>query len=246
MLFSMCWLNTVAQESSSSEKKGEPVLIFTGTKTSSTDAFDFTINGIYYKKLTNNICEVTYKENITYTTYKNGKITGTRSAKKSDYQGNVVIPANVTNNDITYQVKGIQSDAFRGCTELESVEIPSNISEIGSDAFSGCTGLTKVFIDDIVSWCKTSFGNEYASPLYYAKQLYSDENTEITKIVIPQKIDGLSEYAFCGLSNSCTIYAYSSNISTIKNRLTEQLLLLTTKHIAFQGQEHTAEVLILG
>lgn len=44
-------------------------------------------------------------------------------------------------------VVGISSNAFDGCEELVSVNIPSTISEIGDDVFKGCSSLVAITVE---------------------------------------------------------------------------------------------------
>ena len=52
-----------------------------------------------------------------------------------------------------YKGKGyrIESNAFRGCSDLTSVVIPNSVTSIGDGAFSGCSGLTSVVIPNSVT-----------------------------------------------------------------------------------------------
>ena len=45
-----------------------------------------------------------------------------------------------------YKVTAIGNAAFKGCTALEKVVIPSSVTKIGSNAFDGCTSLSSVNI----------------------------------------------------------------------------------------------------
>ena len=109
-------------------------------------------------------------------------------------------------------VTAINGSAFNGCTGLTTVSIPKSVTEIGSSAFNYCSGLTKVIISDIAAWCNISFGadgyNSTSNPLYYAKHLYIDANTEITDIVVPEGVEALN-YTFpnCESLKSVTIPA---------------------------------------
>lgn len=61
----------------------------------------------------------------------------------NSYTGAIVIPANVTYNEVTYPVTSIGSSAFSN-TEITKVEIPSSITSIGSSAFYWCYNLVSV------------------------------------------------------------------------------------------------------
>ena len=45
-----------------------------------------------------------------------------------------------------YTVTAIDQVAFRFCSGLTSIEIPSTVTYIGSNAFEDCTNLTSVFL----------------------------------------------------------------------------------------------------
>ena len=124
-----------------------------------------------------------------------------------EYTEIVVIPEEVTFMNRTRKVTSIGENAFRDCFTLYYVTIPNSVTSIGKDAFSGCTGLKKVIVQDIAAWCGISFGSENANPLYYAHHLYSDENAEITNLVIPNSVTSIGDWAFsrCSGLTSVTI-----------------------------------------
>ena len=173
---------------------------------------------IYYNFINNNTeLAVTYL-GTDYSYYSN------------EYTGNVVIPESVTYNEKTYSVTSIGSyafyrcsgltsvtipnsvtsigyQAFMYCSGLTSVTIPNSVTSIGQDAFSGCSKLKKVIAPDIAAWCGIKFGGSAANPLNYAHHLYSDDNTEITELVIPDGVKSIGSYAFyrCSDLTSVTI-----------------------------------------
>ena len=98
----------------------------------------------------------------------------------------VIIPNSVTN---------IGTTAFLNCTSLTSIEIPNSLTTIGSQAFGGCSSLSKIIMDDIDHWFEISFGS---NPMDYAHHIYSDEETEITTLVIPNFVTAIEPGAFNG------------------------------------------------
>ena len=102
----------------------------------------------------------------------------------------------LTSINIPNSVTSIGSHAFSSCSGLTSVTIPNSVTSIGERAFYGCSGLKKVIIKDIAAWCGIKFGGYYSNPLYYAEHMYSDENTEITNLAIPNGVTSIGKYAF--------------------------------------------------
>ncbi|MBQ7180273.1 MAG: leucine-rich repeat domain-containing protein [Bacteroidaceae bacterium] len=101
----------------------------------------------------------------------------------------IVIPEGVT-------TLGFQ--AFKGCSKLANITLPKSLTATEGLVFDGCGGLAdgKLIVDDLAWWCSVSWGGPYSTPLYYAKHLYSDEDTEITSLVIPEGVTNISGYAF--------------------------------------------------
>ena len=136
-------------------------------------AHDFESGGIYYRITSSSapyMVEVTYQ--------------GTNSTQYSnEYSGAVSIPSSVVYNGITYKVAGIGYEAFRNCTGLASITIPSSVTSIGWSAFYSCDGLTSIEIPNSV----TSIG-EYAFA----------GCSGLTSIEIPSSVTNIGSYAFYG------------------------------------------------
>lgn len=62
-------------------------------------------------------------------------------------QTNVNIPASITVDGNDYSVVKIEENAFNGCLDLTSVNIPESVTSIGENAFSGCENLMEIIYD---------------------------------------------------------------------------------------------------
>ena len=103
-----------------------------------------------------------------------------------------------------YIVTGIMNGAFSNCKDITSVTIPNGVTEIGPFAFYNCTGLTRVSITNIESWCNIPFSSFNDNPLYYAHNLYLNDEL-VTNIIIPDGVTSISNYAFSGCTSITSI-----------------------------------------
>ena len=184
------------------------------------------VNGIWYDfNSRSKTATVTYRGS-SYNDYSN------------EYTGTVVIPASVTYNYVTYSVTSIGREAFYDChglasvvfpnsitrigdyafelcTGLTSVTIGNSVATIGNYAFSSCSGLTSVYISDIAAWCAISFGGSNANPLYYAHNLYLN-NELVTELIIPNSVTSIGNYAFYSFSGLSSV-TIGNSVATIGN-----------------------------
>ncbi|MBP3494995.1 MAG: leucine-rich repeat protein [Clostridia bacterium] len=89
----------------------------------------------------------------------------------------------------------------------------SMCKSIGISAFYNCESLKEVHISDIASWCNISFGNYYSNPLYYAKNLYIN-NELVTNLVIPNTVTKIKAYAFYNCQSLASI-TISDSVASI-------------------------------
>ena len=113
----------------------------------------------------------------------------------------------VTSYVIGGDVKSIGGYAFSSCSSLASVSISNSVTSIGDYAFLWCDRLQKVIISDLAAWCGITFSNFFSNPLYYARHLFYDVDTEITELEIPEGVTSIGFVAFlyCSGLTSVTI-----------------------------------------
>lgn len=141
---------------------------------------------------------------------------GTIGLSQSLFKGN----KELTSITLPNSIQTIGAFAFEDCSNLSSINIPKSLKSIGEKAFNGCTGLKKVIIPDIAAWCAVKFdkyGGEYNSsnPLLNAKHIYSDEDTEITNLVIPDGVTCIENMVFIGCE-ALTSINIPSSVTLIK------------------------------
>jgi len=106
---------------------------------------------------------------------------------------------NLTSFIIPEGVTTIAPITFYQCTSLTTITIPSSLKNVKTGAFRDCSSLSKVIVPDIAAWCGIIYeGDDWNGdfPLGRAHHLYSDENTEITEVVIPEGVTRIEARAF--------------------------------------------------
>lgn len=103
---------------------------------------------------------------------------------------------NLTSINIPESVTAIGWSAFEGCSSLSSITIPSSVKEIKNYTFKGCGNLTSVTIPNSV----TSIG---------ISAFYAD--SALISITIPSSVTSIGENAFCYCSGFNSIVVDKEN-----------------------------------
>ena len=221
---------------------------------------DFVKDGIFYNILSeeDKTVEVTF-----YGSYY--------QSMSNEYKDCVIIPSTVIYNSATYSVTSIGKSAFRRCTTLTRVEVPISVTSISTYAFTDCTGLTSVVIpnsvtsfdyyafedcsnieevniSDITAWCNIKFANKEANPLYCAHNLYVNGES-VTKLIIPEDVTEIKNYAFYGCvgitevvipssvtSIGSSVFYGCSSLTSVTSHITAENLFKTN---SFDGIDKT-------
>ncbi len=164
----------------------------------------------------------TDSQGLTYTVNSDNTTVSVTGFDKSTTE--VTIPGQIENGDTTYTVTTIGSDAFKTCSDLQSVELNEGIETISSSAFKDCTNLTEIVFPKSMLTIKTSaFSDctalrsvEFNSDLELGT--WSFRNcTNLEKVTCNSFNTQLKAAAFTGASKF-TIYGYEgSSAETFAN-----------------------------
>ena len=113
------------------------------------------------------------------------------------------LSATASNNGITYNVTGINKDAFKGCTSLYNVYVPSTMV-LDIYAFADCTSLKTVVFEDGPTTLASSVFNgctgletvKLPSTLTEIPTRFLNTCTSLTSIEIPSSVTKIGSYAF--------------------------------------------------
>ena len=171
-------------------------------------SYDFCVDGIYYKKVTSNTVEVTYRELMA-----------------ESYSGAVTIPSSIKVNNVTYKVTAIGIYAFYMCKSLTSVSIPTSVTKIDGCAFEGCSGLTSITIPtsvttlgvDAFARCTGLTSVEIPNSVTKIDQLAFSSCTALSTVTIGSGVTTIAEKAFNGCSALTSILCLASTPPTMSN-----------------------------
>lgn len=168
----------------------------------SSRAYDFEVNGIYYNFDGDNV------------SVTNGN---------SYYNGEIIVPSQVTYNTKTYKVTSLGQRAFYGCRGLTSITIPNSITSIEESAFSYCTGLTSIsFPNSITSIEESAFYGCIG----------------LTSITIPNSVTSIKSSAFWWCNGLTSIIVNKGN-TKYDSRSNSNAIIETSSNTLIVGCKNT-------
>ena len=117
---------------------------------------------------------------LIYSDAKTAAITFNPNGEK--YSGDIVVPEKVKASDgVEYPITALGDNAFKDCSGLKNVTIPSSVTSLGNNCFYECRGLTSLTIPSSV----TSLGDGCFS-----------DCSGLTSITIPSSVTSLGDWCF--------------------------------------------------
>lgn len=214
--------DTVADNGSAGHNFKNGVCLKCGDKQKDTEGLTFELNTAGTGYILAGKGSATDTDIIIPAEYEGKPVTEIKS--KAFYDDDTVVRVFIPDSITT-----VGASAFWSCGQLKTVKIGSGITKINSNAFQFCDNLAKVdYAANTAKWCGITFGNQYANPLYYGRNLYMDGEL-LTEISIPSTVKAVNTAAFYGCSASSV---------TLHSKLT------TIGNMAFAGCENLTEISI--
>ena len=161
-------------------------------------AYDFVVDGIYYH----------YDSKNRTASIASRATSDALFSDMQEYEGDIVIPAEVTYNGRTIPITKVEGSAFSYCTELHSVILPNSVTSIGGGAFSMCTSLETVVLpegltmieQDLFNKCRSLVNVEIPSSVISFGDHAFEGCSSLKKIVMPEGLTDMGDGTF----NDCT------------------------------------------
>ena len=168
-------------------------------------AYDCEVDGIFYNRISANELEVANKV--------------FSDQNRTAYSGSVTIPSTVTYNGKSFNVVSIGDFAFRDCTSLTAITIPTSIRSIKNYAFYNCSQLSAITIPDSVGEIGEGAFEGCASvtQILLPEGLPSIEDelffgcVNMRSVVIPSSVASIGENSFSRCSSLISIYCKPSS-----------------------------------
>lgn len=175
-----------------------------------------TLDGNSYSKIVN-VNNIAKSQEFNYSINNDNTVTITKYTGNDSY---VIVPEKVTIDNKEYIVSSIGMNAFKGCTNLKKITLPTGLKKIENYAFKGCISLAEVYGLDHV----TEIGNYAFNGCALLKNINIKNGTvkignyayagcdDIKEVKIPQTVVSIGNGAFLSCSDLKTLILLNSNV----------------------------------
>ena len=156
----------------------------------------------------------------------------------------VIIPASVKYDGITYNVTEIEEEAFYDCRTIESVSVPETVTKIARFAFRSCYGLKQLRLEDGEKdlWIDEVLSDYRIENIHIGRTVPGTSPfkhcNKLANVTIGNSVTSLGEEAFYG----CTVLheiIIPKSVSKIGDNAFDACLALTSVHIEDSSSELT-------
>ena len=164
-------------------------------------------------------------DGLSYLIYPDAKTATLTVTPGEKYSGNIVVPEKVKASDgVEYPVTALGDNAFKECSGLKSISIPSSVTSLGNYCFCLSSGLTSITIpssvtslgDECFAFCSGLTSIKIPSSVTFLGSYCFWECSGLTNITIPSSVTSLDSgcFAFCSGLTSITI---PSSVTSLGN-----------------------------
>ncbi|MFI3330164.1 MAG: leucine-rich repeat protein, partial [bacterium] len=186
--------------------------------------FSFSIDEISFSNDTaivaTTIYETTDESHFSYSNYDDtNRTVSIAYDKNTPFTSNIVVlPSTTTKDGITYNVTSITSGGFYACLLIEEVVISENIELINSNAFRGCTNLQKITFntsvlkeigDSAFASCTSLSSLFLPEGVQTISSFAFDGCSSLEILYLPTTLNNIALGSFTGCSNLKAIYINS-------------------------------------
>ena len=149
------------------------------------------------------------------------------ASQGTKYSGDISIPNWIYYQNTSYNVTSIGNNAFKKCTSLMSVTIPSSMVTIGVSAFEDCSGLTSITIPSSVKTLEQGafYGCSSLTCVKIPEGVTKiglgafSKCSKLTSVIIPSTVTQIDEYAFDYCTSLSHIVSEIQQPNTIKSNV---------------------------